>query len=370
MNLSKRMMALVAATIFVSASVMAGDGTKENPYTVSELNAQKDALAASGNTVWVKADLKGLGVDGSQTVNGTADANECAGLFGDANDTFVAYSYQILGTLDMADLTNTNDLLIALTYGTTGHAYGNTASPQYATDYEVKTVTGDHFSLVEVHGALSVNIENGLRGYHISSCYLVPEDVIAVKVNAGYSSSKGAYVTYTNFDGSVGAFATPKDAALVLMAESGIHDFVLTSAMYDQTFSNGNSMNPGKQAGVNTGTTKNRVAMAFVNNGTMSGFQRNSNENYTVTLQQKSDVFLLVNAQETNFYGNYPWESPEKDWITWGGGKYSDYHATNAISSVSSKASAEEGIYSLQGVRMNKLQKGVNIVNGKKVVKK
>jgi hypothetical protein len=367
MKFTKRMMALVAATIFVSASVMAGDGTKENPYTVSELNAQKDALAASGNTVWVKADLKGLGVDGSQTVNGTADANECAGLFGDANDTFVAYSYQILGTLDMADLTNTNDLLIALTYGTTGHAYGNTASPQYASNYEP---TDAHFSLVEVHGALSVNIENGLRGYHISSCYIVPEDVIAVKVNAGYSSSKGAYVTYTNFDGSVGAYATPKDAALVLMAESGIHDLVLTSALYDQTFSNGNSMNPGKQAGVNTGTTKNRVAMAFVNDGTKAGFQKNSDENYTVTLQQKSDVFLLVSSLANNFWGNYAWETDAKDWITWGGGKYSDYHATNAISSVSSKASAEEGIYSLQGVRMNKLQKGVNIVNGKKVVKK
>ena len=118
----------------------AGDGTKASPYTVAELNAQKDALATSGATVWVKADLKGLGVDGSQTVNGTTDANECAGLFGDATDTFVAYSYQILGNLDVADLTNTKDLLIGLTYGTTGHPYGNTENPQYATDYEAKTV--------------------------------------------------------------------------------------------------------------------------------------------------------------------------------------------------------------------------------------
>lgn len=370
MKFTKRMMALVAATIFVSASVMAGDGTKETPFTVSELNAQKDALAASGDTVWVKADLKGLGVDGSKTENGIEDANECAALFGDATGEFVAYSYQILGTLDMADLTNTNDLLIALTYGTTGHAYGNTASPQYATDYEAKTVTGDHFSLVEVHGALSVNIENGLRGYHISSCYLVPEDVIAVKVNAGYSSSKGAYVTYTNFDGAETATVTPKDAALVLMAESGTHDIVLSSALYDQTISNGNSLNSGKQAGVNTGTTKNRAALAFMNDGTKAGFQRNSDENNTVTLQQKSDVFLLVSSQDTNFYGKYAWETPEKNWITWGGGKYSDYHETNAISTVSSKISSKESIYSLQGVRMNKLQKGLNIVNGKKVVMK
>ena len=319
---------LVAGILLTGAGqAWAGDGTKANPYTVAELNAQKDALAASGETVWVKADLKGLGVDGSQTVNGATDANECAGLFGDATDTFVAYSYQILGELDVADLTNTKDLLISLTYGTNGHPYGNTANPQYATDYEAKTVTGAHFSLVEVHNALSVNIENGLRGYHISSSYIVPEKVIAVKVNAGYSAAKGAYVTYTNFDGAETASVTPKDAALVLMANSGTYDFVLTSALYDQTISNGNALNPGKQAGVNIGTTKNRAALAFVNDGTKAGFQKNSNENYTVTLQQKSDVFLLVSSLETNFYGNFAWETEAKDWITWAGGQYSDFHA-------------------------------------------
>ena len=369
MNLSKRMMALVAATIFVSASVMAGDGTKENPFTVSELNAQKELLTANAQTVWVKADLKGLGVDGSKTVNA---GDECAALFGDATGEFVAYSWQILGTLDLTDLTNTKDLLISLTYGTTGHAYGNTASPQYATDYEAKTVTDAHFSLAEVHNALSVNIENGLRGYHFSGCYIVPEDVIAVKVSAGYSTKQDppAYVNYTNYDGAETATVTPKDAPLVLMAESGTHDFVLSSALYDQTISNGNSLSAGTQAGVNAGTTKNRIRMAFVNDGTKAGFQKNSDENCTVTLQQKSDVYLQVNSLANNFYGNYTWETDAKDWITWGGGKYSDYHATNAISTISTKASAEEGIYSLQGVRMNKLQKGVNIVNGKKVVMK
>ena len=338
-----KMLALMAGMLLTGAGhAWAGDGTKASPYTVAELNAQKDALATSGATVWVKADLKGLGVDGSQTVNGTTDANECAGLFGDAADNFVAYSYQILGGLDMADLTNTKDLLIGLTYGTAGHPYGNTENPQYATDYEAKTVTDAHFSLVEVHNALSVNIENGLRGYHISSSYIVPEKVIAVKVNAGYSATKGAYVTYSNYDGADAVPAvTPKDAALVLMAKSGTYDFVLTSALYNQTISNGNAMSPGTQAGVNAGTTKNRARFAFVNDGGKAGFQRNSDENCTVTLQQKSDVYLQVSSQETNFYGNYAWETPEKNWITWAGGQYSDYHAqTQATEAVFDFASA------------------------------
>lgn len=313
---------LVAGMLLMGAGqAWAGDGTKANPYTVAELNAQKDALAASGETVWVKADLKGLGEDGTKTDN--AGTSECAGLFGDAQDSFVAYSYQILGELAMEDLTNTKNLLIALTYGTIAHPYGNTANPQYASNYEPADA---HFSLAEVHGALSVNIENGLRGYHISSSYIIPEKVIAVKVNAGYTATKGAYVSYTNFDGATQTCVTPKDAALVLMANAGTYDFVLTSALYDQTISNGNSMSPGTQAGINAGTTKNRTRLVFVSDGTKAGFQRNSLENCTVTLAQKSDVFLQVNSLANNFYGKWEWETGAQNWITWAGGKYSDFH--------------------------------------------
>lgn len=318
-----KMLALVAGMMMTS-NVMAGDGTKANPYTVAELNEQKAALAASGDTVWVQADLKGLGADGSQTENaGTA---QCAGLFGDASDTFVAYSYQILGELAMTDLTNTSNLLIALTYGTEGHPYGNTANPQYASNYEP---TDEHFSLVEVHKALSLTIANGLRGYHIGSCYIVPENVIAVKVNAGYSTKQDppAYVKYTQFDGSEAEYVTPKNSPLVLMAMGGettTYDFVLTAQYYDQTISNGNSLNSGTQAGVNAGTTKNRARFVFVADGTKAGFERNSDENCTVILNSKDEIFLQVSSLETNFWGNWAWETAEKNWISWQGGQYSE----------------------------------------------
>ena len=379
-KLSKRMLAFVAGALLVSTSVMAGDGTKENPYTVSELNAQKEALAASGNTVWVKADLKGLGEDGKSQNNADTqvivDGKETtvkhmAGLFGDATGEFVAYSWQILGQLDLADLTNTKDLLISVNYGTVGHPHGNSANPQYATDYEKEVVTDAHFSLGEVHGALSIEIKNGLRGYHTSCGYIVPENVIAVKVNAGFSNSKGAYVSYTNFDGANATpYVTPKDAALVLMAADANYDFVLSSALNEQTISNGNAMSPGTQAGVNAGTTKNRARFRFVNDGTKVGFERNSDENCTVTLQSKDEVFLQVSSLETNFWGKYEWETAEKNWIKWAGGKYSDFHSTDAIRSVAASTDATNAIYSLQGVRQNKLQRGLNIVGKKKVMAK
>ena len=351
----------------MSLSAFAGDGTKENPYTVAELLAQKEVLANTDKTVWVKADLKGLGEDGTKTDNADADGvKQMAGLFGDATGTFVGYSWQILGQLDINDLTNTKDLLIALTYGTAGHAYGNTTSPQYASNYEP---TDAHFSLEEVHGALSLDIATGLRGYHIISSYLVPADVIAVKVNAGYSSSKGAYVTYTNFDGADAetAFITPKDAALVLMAAPGKHEFVLTSALYDQAFSNGNAMSPGTQAGVNAGTTRDRARFRFVSDGTKAGFERNSDENCTVTLQSKDEVFLQVNSQESNFWGKYSWETDAKDWITWGGGKYADFHEDSSINTIDhSPFTIDHSVYDLQGRRVQHPTKGVYIVNGKK----
>lgn len=320
---SVKMLALVfGMMIFGGSYALAGDGTKSNPYTVAELNAQKDALAASGETVWVKADLKGLGVDGSQTQN--EGTTQCAGLFGDAQDSFVAYSYQILGELAMEDLTNTRDLLIALTYGTEGHPYGNTSSPQYASNYEP---TDAHFSLVEVHNALQVTIENGLRGFHFPACVVIPKNVIAVKVSAGYKAGETAYVNYTNYIGADAEYVLPKNAAVVLMAVGGTYDFVLGTALYDQSISNGNAMSPGTQAGENAGTTKNRARFRFVCDGYRTGFERNSDENCTVILNSKDEVFLQVNTLETNFWGNYAWENPEKNWITWAGGKYSDFHA-------------------------------------------
>ena len=310
----------MAGMFLTTSTAFAGDGTKASPYTVSELIGQKDALSTSGETVWVKADLRGLGEDGTLTEN----TDGMAALFGDETGTFTAYSHQILKELALSDLTNTKDLLIALTYGTEGHPYGNTSSPQYASNYEP---SDPHFSIGEIHGALSLDIPNGLRGYHIPACFIVPKDVIAVKVNAGYSASKGAYLTYTNFDGADTEknYITPKNSALVLMAAPGIHKFVLSADLYEQAFSNGNSMNPGTQAGVNAGTTKDRARYRFVS-GDKPGFERNSQENCTVTLASKDEVFLQVSSLETNFMGKYAFETPDRNWISWKGGQYSDYH--------------------------------------------
>ena len=364
------MLTLAVSTLFVCTSAMAGDGTKGNPYTVSELNAQKETLATSGDTVWVKADLKGLGEDGASQSN--ADTNgvkNMAALFGDATGSFVGYSWQILGQLELADLTNKKDLLIALTYGTTGHPYGNSQNPQYASNYEP---TDAHFSLVELHNALQVSIEDGLRGFHFPACIVIPKDMIAVKVSAGYStkSEPAAYVNYTNFDGADTEYVLPKNAAVVLMANLGSYNLVLGTAYYDQTISNGNALNPGTNAGVNAGTTNNRARFRFVCDGYRTGFERNSDENCTVILNSKDEVFLQVNTLETNFWGNYAWENPEKNWISWGGGKYSDYHSSSAIQNVSKTNSNANTIYNLNGQRLDKMQKGINIVEGKKIIRK
>lgn len=359
----------IMAGLAMTTVAFAGDGTKDNPYTVAELNAQKDALAASGATVWVKADLKGLGIDGSQQENGTTDAtkDECAGLFGDASGTFVAYSYQILGNLAMSDLTNTKDLLISLTYGTIGHPYGNSSNPQYATDYEAKVVTGNHFSLEEVHGALSLEIKNGYRGYHIASSYIVPQDIVLIKVSAGYSSKNGAYVNCENvYDGAVETQVTPKNSAYVLLGADGKHDIVLTTAYHSYTMSNGNALNSGTTAGVNTIATKDRWHFRFVVKDGKVGFERNGADDKEVVLDSKDEVYLTVSTLSTNFAGKWTWETEDKKWISWTGKKYSDYHdaGINAM-----KGNAAEGtVYDLSGRKVTQPQKGLYIQDGKKFI--
>ena len=343
--MSSKTLALVAGMMMLASNVaLAGDGSKENPYTVAELNAQKEALKAKAQTmlpfetniVWVKADLKGLGEDGKSTDNAdteeTVDGKKTtvyhmAGLFGDATGTFVAYSWQILGQLAMDDLTNTKDLLIALTYQEHSHSYANYDNPWQGMDYEPDEF---HFSLVEVYGALSLKIENGYRGFHIPACFAIPEGVCAVTVNAGVSTS-GAYVKYRHYDGADAQLhVTPKNSAVVLMARDGVYDFVLTTDYYEPVMATSNAMYGGTQAGANVGTKKNRARLRFVNDGTKVGFERNSQDNSTVNLQSKDEIYLEVSSLATNFYGKWTWESADQNWITWGGGTYADLHANNA----------------------------------------
>lgn len=361
---------MLAAMMTASTTAMAGDGTKNAPYTVAELNAQKDALAASGNTVWVKADLKGLGEDGTLTENsdtevGGKTVKQMAALFGDATGEFVAYSWQILGQIALSDLTNTKDLLIALTYGTAGHPYGNTANPQYASNEEPQT---EHFSLEEVHGALTLNIENGYRGYHIPACYIIPKEVVAVKVSAGYSNNNGAYVNCgNNFIGADETIITPKNAALVLIAKNGSHDFVLTAGLNEQKISNGNAMNGGTTAGVNTITTKDRWHYRFVATATKVGFERNCDNATDVELASKDEIFLSVSSKDNNFGGKYNFETPDKKWISWNGSSIVDF--PSGIVTVDSSDTMANKYFDMQGRRVNTPSKGIYINNGKKVIK-
>ena len=329
---SLKTLALMAAMLLTASAALAGDGTKQSPYTVSELLAQKDALAASGETVWVKADLKGLGEDGTKTDNADtedADGNtvrNMAGLFGDDTGTFTAYSWQILGQLDIADLTNTKGLLIALTYGTAGHPHGNSANPQYASNYEPEDA---HFSLGEVHGALKLEIKNGFRGYHIASSYLVPREVVAARVSSGYTAKNGATVSYGYYDGAEEgkSYVINKNTALVLLGYDGTYDFVLSADYYEQI--NSNSLNGGEQAGVNTIPMKNnalRYHYRFVATGDKTGFERNRDESTEVELASKDEVYMTVNGNANHFFGNWTWETDDKKWISWAGQTIADFH--------------------------------------------
>lgn len=363
-------LAVMALMLTASNTAMAGDGTKESPYTVAELNAQKDALAASGATAWVKASLKGLGEDGSKTANADGDdgTKHMAALFGDATGDFVAYSWQILGQLELSDLTNTNDLLISLTYGTAGHPYGNTANPQYASNYEP---TDAHFSLGEVYGALSLEIKNGYRGYHIASSYVVPNGIVATRVSSNYTAAKGSSINYGYYDGAEADkhYVINKNTPLVLLANPGTYDFVLSADYYEQI--NSNSLNGGVTAGINTIPMKNnqlRYHYRFVADGEKLGFERNSDESTQVSLETKDEVYLTINGNDNHFYGNWTWETTDRKWISWAGNKYTDY--ATGIAAAAKQNAASHDYYDLQGRRVIKPSKGLYVKDNKKVILK
>ncbi len=360
---------LMMAAMMLPSAVFAGNGTKESPYTVAELNAQKEALAASGDTVWVKADLKGLGTDGTATTN---IDNNCAGLFADATDSFVAYSWHLLGQLAMEDLTNTKDLLISLNYGTAGRQYGNSSYPEYA---DSKEPTDAHFSIGEIHGALTVTVSNGKVGFHSPCTVVIPENMVFIKVSAGYSMSKGAYLNCENvYDGKEKTYATPKDCAFVVLAEDGDHDIVLNANyLYEQPMSNGNSMTGGTQAGLNTYSNSNTYCYRFIATADKVGFERNSDNTAEVTLDSKREIYLHVSSKDTNFFGYWNWETADKKWISWNGKSYSDYRGASGIQTVgiSTRPTADNKYYDLQGRPVSSTpQKGLYIINGKKHIVK
>ena len=306
--------------------------TKDSPLSVAQLLGQREALSASGATVWVRADLKGLGEDGTSadnadTVDGNGkSAHHMAALFGDDTGTFTAYSYQILSGLALADLTNTKGLLIALTYGTHGHPYGNTNYPEYASNEEPET---EHFSLGEVHGALSLEINHGYRGYHIASCYLLPKDIVAARVASNYTNAKGATINYGYYDGAEEgkSYVIGKNIAMVLMAYPGTYDIVLSAGLYEQI--NSNSLNGGETDGVNTIPMKNnslRYHYRFVADGSKTGFERNCEESTQVSLEAKDEVYLTVNGNDNHFYGSWTWETDDRRWISWAGSSIADFH--------------------------------------------
>ena len=79
---------------------------------------------------------------------------------------------------------------------------------------------------------------------------------------------------------------------------------------------------------------------------------------------------MTVNGADNHFFGHWTWETDDKKWISWQGQKIGDFHDPSNISDASSEVMPAESIYSLQGIRLEKAQKGVNIVNGKKMLVK
>ena len=111
-----------------------------------------------------------------------------------------------------------------------------------------------------------------------------------------------------------------------------------------------------------------RYHYRFVANGEKTGFERNGEESTEVVLDSKDEIYLTVNGNDNHFFGNWTWETDDKKWISWAGSKISDFHENASVSTMKANA-GNSRIYNLQGIRLNQLQRGVNIVGGRKIVR-
>ena len=230
-----------------------------------------------------------------------------------------------------------------------------------------------HFSLGEVHGALTLEIKNGYRGYHIGSCYLVPKNVVATRILANYSQNKGATITYSDYNGSEESFLIPKHSAMVLIAAEGTYDFVLSTGLYDQTITNANSLGPGVVKGENVNSekeAKDRWLFRFVATAEKVGFERNSDDPTKVILEAPDEIILKVNAKDSHFAGNWSWETSDKKWISWKGKTAADFGFTTGINTTNASTESEEAIYDLTGRKIAQPAQGLYIQNGKKYIAK
>ena len=226
---------------------------------------------------------------------------------------------------------------------------------------------------------MTLDIKNGLRGYHIPSCYQVPEKIVAARVAANYTASKGATISYGYYDGAEG-YIINKNTALVLIAQDGRYDFVLSAGYYEQI--NSNSLNGGENAGINTIPMKNnnlRYHYRFVAIGDKAGFERNCTESTQVNLESKDEVYLTINGNDSHFYGNYDWETEDKNWITYAGNtwqNYADKYSQDGISRLPQQTHPqplpvmEGSIYTLNGQRVAKPTKGLYMAGGRKFIAK
>ena len=148
---------------------------------------------------------------------------------------------------------------------------------------------------------------------------------------------------------------------------------MLSADYYEQI--NSNSLNGGETAGVNTIPMKNnalRYHYRFVTNGEKTGFERNCDESTQVYLESKDEVYLTVNGNDNHFFGNWTWETEDKNWISWAGQTIADYpnHVNGIVSTTVSQPTTAAGVYDLQCRRLVNPQKSkvLYIVNGKKLM--
>ena len=257
-----------------------------------------------------------------------------------------------LGSSDESNYTNSfeiNDGNATIVSGGTYLRYNSASNQTRFRYYKSSSYTNQKaiqlYKLVDMT-TLTVS-ESGYATYYNSQhAYTIPTGLTGYAVTA----ADGGKLTTTEYTAGT---VVPAGEALVLKGTEGSYNLVFTTT--DTTPNTGNLLKGNDEAATTTGGDKYYM-LSYDNTGANVGFYYGSDDGAAFENGAHKAYLALTDAQAAGVKG-FRLEF--------------DATGITGITEGTEKTESTEGaIYNLAGQRVNSLQKGINIVNGKKVLVK
>lgn len=222
-----------------------------------------------------------------------------------------------------------------------------------------------------------------MKGLDETMQITIPESgYLAINPSKPFCASRELVFSYVNVSNNasttdMGYYSYPGDSILLIagpwiaVGQPGTYTIRLSESQgVMRTRSSGMTWSD-EDSKTLTGSQASRMIYKFQNTKGKVGFQRVpavDGKYNQATFSDGDRVYYTISTQIADkiAQANGATDNTDLDFIQWHG--ITPEQIASGIYEVQTVSATREGIYNLQGVRLNQLQKGLNIVNGKKVV--